>query len=288
SSRLPYSVVRFATAAASMDSTGESLRYKLLEFPHASANQRKLMLELISSVDDRLGSSLRSCTLPRDVQSFTVGSASASLQIRDGLPSSQVDFILESWIHCKLPSDSSLNITSLSAYLKPSTNAPNFVFEIIQSAPSSIVLVLDLTPRKDPISHPDYLKSYYQETNLDEYRNQLHSLPQVKPYISPDLYFRSLVSPTSIVVTIGDTEMDAIIGAHVAPVAKRVLNVWIESCALSSSEPDVGTELERMVLIERDRAMRRHAFDADLGSSFPRLFGEAVAGKVIGALKEYF
>ncbi|KAL0377716.1 UNVERIFIED_CONTAM: Red chlorophyll catabolite reductase, chloroplastic [Sesamum radiatum] len=136
SSRLSLSVSR-TRLSASMDSS-DKLRAKFMEFPHVSAPHRDLMLELLSSVETRLGSSLQPCTLPPDVQHFgsPTGTASASLQLRPGLPSSQIDLILGGWIHCKLPSGGALNITSLSAYLKPSTDAPHFLLDLIQSSPS--------------------------------------------------------------------------------------------------------------------------------------------------------
>ncbi|KAK6128978.1 hypothetical protein DH2020_037285 [Rehmannia glutinosa] len=274
-----------------MDS-GDELRAKFMEFPYVSGSQRNLMVELLSSVDSRLGSSLQPCTLPPDVQHFEnpTGSARASLHLRSGLPSSQIDFILGGWIHCELPSGGALNITSLSAYLKPSTDAPHFLLELIQSSPTSLVLILDLTPRKDLILYSDYLKTYYEDTNLDKHRQRLQTLPQVKPYLSPSLYIRAVVSPTAILVCI-DTEDDEttnvedIIRDHVGPIAKELLQFWIESCACL--ERRVG-EAERDYLAERDRIIKTKTIEVDLGSSFPRLFGQEVADRVLDVLKEYY
>ncbi|GJY27992.1 red chlorophyll catabolite reductase, chloroplastic, partial [Tanacetum coccineum] len=42
-----------------------------------------------------------------------------------------IDFILGSWLHCGLPTGGALNITSLSAYLNSSTDAPNLLVELI-------------------------------------------------------------------------------------------------------------------------------------------------------------
>ncbi|KAL3616002.1 hypothetical protein CASFOL_040300 [Castilleja foliolosa] len=71
--------------------TNDELKSKFMEFPYVSASHKNLMLELLSSVDTRLGPSLQSCTLPPDVQHFgnPTGSARASLHLRSGLPSSQ-------------------------------------------------------------------------------------------------------------------------------------------------------------------------------------------------------
>ncbi|KAL0382172.1 UNVERIFIED_CONTAM: Red chlorophyll catabolite reductase, chloroplastic [Sesamum calycinum] len=290
SSRLSLSVSR-TRLSASMDSSDE-LRAKFMEFPHVSGPHRDLMVELLSSVETRLGSSLQPCTLPPDVQHFghPTGNASASLQLRPGLPSSQIDLVLGSWIHCKLPSGGTLNITSLSAYLKPSTDAPHFLLDLIQSSPTSLVLVLDLTPRKDLILHPDHLKTYYEDTQLDRHRQRLHKLPEVRPYISPSLYIRALLSPTAILVTIDvgaseTTNIEEIIRDHVSQVAKELLQFWIESCACPERHLE---ESERAYLAERDRIIKNTTIEVDLGSSFPRLFGQDVADRVLTVLKEQY
>lgn len=263
-----------------------------MEFPHVSAPHRDLMVELLSSVETRLGSSLQPCILPPDVQRFEnpAGTASASLQLRPGLPSSQIDLILGGWIHCKLPSGGALNITSLSGYLKASTDAPHFLLDLIQGSPTSLVLILDLSPRKDLILHPNHLKTYYEDTQLDRHRQRLHTLPEVRPYFSPSLGVRALLSPTAIIVTIDvgtseTTNIEEIIRDHVGPVAKELLQFWIESCACPERHVE---ESEMAYLAERDRIIKNTAIEVDLGSSFPRLFGQDVADRVLTFLKEYY
>ena len=102
----------------------------------------------------------------------------------------QIDFVLGSWLHCELPSGVALNITSLSAYLNSSTDAPNLLVELIRSSPTSMVLILDLPPRKDLVLDPDYLKTFYEDTHLDQHRQHLEKLPEVRPYFSSSLYIR--------------------------------------------------------------------------------------------------
>lgn len=271
----------------------DSGKDKFMEFPHAPGPTKKLMVELFSAVEEQLGSSLHpTCTLAPDVQHFgnSTGTASASLHIRSGLPSSQIDFILGGWIHCKLPSGGALNITSISAYLTPSTDAPHFLLELIQSSPTSLVMILDLTPRKDLILHQDYLKSYYEDTQLDRHRQRLQALPEVRPYFSPSLYIRAVLSPTAIVATIDtgaseSTSIEEIIEDHVTPIAKDLLQFWIESCASSVREVEAS---ETAYLSERDRIIKNKTIEVDLGSSFPRLFGLEVADRVLNALKDYY
>lgn len=115
----------------------------------------------------------------------------------------QIDFILGSWLHSELPSGGALNITNLLAYLNSSTDAPNLVIELIQTSPKSMVVIIDWPSRKSLVINPDYLKSFYEDTQLDQYRKRLEKLSEVvKPYSSPSLYVRSFFSPTAVMVSI--------------------------------------------------------------------------------------
>ncbi|OIT29671.1 PREDICTED: red chlorophyll catabolite reductase, chloroplastic [Nicotiana attenuata] len=265
---------------------------KFKEFPYVSVPHRELMVELVSTVENRLGTSLLPCTLPCNVQYFenSTATAHASLYVRSGHSSSQVDFILGSWVHCNLPTGGALNITSLSAYLRPSTDAPNFLIEVIRSSPTSLILILDLPPRKDLVQHPDYLKTFYEETQLDKQRQLLEKLPEVKPYFSSSLYIRAVVSPSAILVSI-ETEasqairIDEIIQDHISPVAKVMLETWLDLCACPERKL---TEDESTALAKRDKIFKNKTIEIDLESSFPRLFGQEVANKVLGVLREVY
>ncbi|KAK6924063.1 Red chlorophyll catabolite reductase [Dillenia turbinata] len=364
----------------------EEGRRRFMEFPYVSGPHRDLMVDLVSTVETRLGSQLRPCTLPQDVQFYQnqTGSAQASLQIRSGDKSSPkklivgelrrlhsislfggfncwpselfvkfgamlmfnlgfgrgnlkfsswikivecikrtvtvpmqllarfpaafgemcigaltaladfmgagIDFTLGSWLHCELPSGGALNITSLSAYLRHSTDAPNFLFELIQSTPTSFVLILDLPPRKDLVLHLDYLKNFYEETQLDKYRQQLEKLDEVQPYFSSSLYIRSVVSPTAILVRVdtkegGGERLEEIIEKDVHPVLREVVGVWLDKCACGEREVE---ETERSILKKRDQLIKNQTIEIDLGSSFPRLFGEETASRVLGAIRGVF
>lgn len=274
-----------------MDPHNEA-RTKFKAFPYVSAPHRNLMVDLVSTVENRLDSQLLPCTLPPDVQYYQnqSGTGCASLHIRSGDKPSQIDFILGSWIHCELPTGGALNITSLSAYLNPSTDAPNFLFELIQSSPKSLVLILDLPPRKDVVLSPDYLRTFYEDTQLDTHRQRLEKIPEVRPYISSSLYIRSLVSPTAIMVRIeteasGEGRMEEVIKGHVDPIAKQVLGIWLDQCACG--EREVG-ESDRAYLEKRDGLVKSRTIEIDLGSSLPRLFGPEVADRVLGSVREFF
>ena len=202
----------------------------------------------------------------------------------------QIDFVLGSWIHCQLPSGGALNITSLSTYLNPSTDAPNFLIELIRSSPTSLVLILDLPPRKDLALHPDYLQTFYEDTKLESRRQLLEKIPESQPYFSSSLYIRCIVSPTAIMTRIeteagGVERMEEILQSHVGPVAKEVLGIWLDQCAFG--EREVG-DSEISYLEKRDRLIRSKTIEIDLGSSLPRLFGPETAGRVLEAMRGVF
>ncbi|RAL39447.1 hypothetical protein DM860_002980 [Cuscuta australis] len=269
----------------------EESRSKFTDFPHVSPAHRDLMAELVSSVETRLRPDLHPCTLPPDVQFYQNpnGSALAALHVRKGLPSSPIDFIIGSWIHgSKLPPGGvDLNITTLYTYLRPSTDAPNFLIEFIQTSPLSLVLILDLPPRKDLVMHPDYLKVFYEDTQLDRHRERLMLLPEVRPYYSRSLYVRASFSPSSILVSIEANSVDHmedIVRDHVSPVAKEMLEIWLELCACAE-RGEVGVD-ESRELARRDRVFRNKGFEIDLESSYPRLFGQEVANRVLRVLRD--
>ncbi|PRQ56353.1 putative Red chlorophyll catabolite reductase [Rosa chinensis] len=291
SASLPSTKPRPFFCSASASSSMEPHPTKFMEFPYVSTPHKNLMVHLVSTVETRLASHLLPSTLPPDVQYYQNDTATnhASLHIRSGLPSSPIDFILGSWLHCQLPTGGALNITSFSSYLNPSTDAPNFLLELIQSSPTSLVLILDLPPRKDLVLHPDYLKTFYEDTKLDTPRQKLQKLAEVKPYFSSSLYIRSVVSPTAILVRVeaveGGLSLEEIIENHIGPVAREVLGIWLEQCALGKRE--VG-ENEKAELKKRDDLVKRKTIEIDLGSNFPRLFGPDAADRVLGAIREAY
>ncbi|XP_010531238.1 PREDICTED: red chlorophyll catabolite reductase, chloroplastic [Tarenaya hassleriana] len=268
----------------------DDLRRKFMEFPHVSSARRRLMTDLMSTMEDRLGSKLLPCTLPPDVRYFQNqgGNAEASLYIRSGEISSPIDFILGSWIHCKLPTGASLNITSMSGYLNSSTEAPNFVIELIQNSPTSLVIILDLPHRKDLVLYPDYLKTFYEDTRLDSHRQSLLNLAEVNPYTSPSLFVRSAFSPAAAILAVEAEEgrMDEILRDHVRSAALEVMGIWLDRCVEGEGR-EVG-EKEKEELERRDKSFRRKTIEVDLASSFPMMFGEQLATRALSFIRDAF
>lgn len=91
-SRFSKRVLTVQVQFQSMDQNDLLLRQKFMEFPYVSPTRRELMVDLMSTLEDRLHSQLLPCTLPTDVRNFKNpnGSAEASLHIRSGEKSSPV------------------------------------------------------------------------------------------------------------------------------------------------------------------------------------------------------
>ncbi|KAG0469359.1 hypothetical protein HPP92_018687 [Vanilla planifolia] len=279
---------------ARQGSTLVSMKRRDKDFPLLPPAHRALTLDLFSAIDDRLDSVLLPSTVPSDVLRFEnpQGTAHGSVEIRSGSPTSLLDLVLQSWLHCKLPGGSGeINITTLFGFLDSTSHAPHLLVELIQGGPSSLVLVIDLLPRKDVVLHPDYLDEFYLETNLDGPRQDLERLPQVSPYRSPSLFIRSVLSPTAVAVTInGGKEVDAlafeeVMARHVGEAAKKVISIWIEKCLGAGQRVP---EEEREGLERRDGMIKRKAVEIDLVANLPKMFGPEVADRVVAQVQKAF
>lgn len=86
----PVSRIRISCCCSSSPLMDPLPKFK--ELPFVPASQRDLMLDLVSTLETRLSSSLLPCSLPPDVQYYRNqnGTAEGSLYIRSGVPSSPV------------------------------------------------------------------------------------------------------------------------------------------------------------------------------------------------------
>ncbi|OEL35336.1 Red chlorophyll catabolite reductase [Dichanthelium oligosanthes] len=253
--------------------------------------QREVARTLADQAVARLGPRLLPSAVPEDVAEFRNGAGNAlgSLDVRRGAPRSSIDFMLQSSLHCKVP-NGAIDITSILIFLNTATDAPHFLLELIQGSPTSIVVVLDLLPRKDLALHPDYLQKYYENTRLDEQRAKIEELPQACPYRSPSLFVRSACSPTAVLVTIdcgqgGEGALEEIVQGRLATVAKDVLQIWLDSCADSTTEMD---DTERDCLLKRDQIVRSKSIEVDLTASLPRMFDPDVSSRIISEIRKAF
>lgn len=192
-------------------------------------------------------------------------------------------------MHCQIPTGS-LNIATLFVSLNSSTDAPHLLMEFIQGSPTSLVLLLDLIPRKDVVLHPDYLDEFYHQTDLDKQRQVLAKLPQVQPYMSPSLYVRSILSPTAIVVNINcgdgneETLMEEIIRGKLNMICKEIVQIWLRLCVKTR----LSSEVDQDILVKRDRLIKSKAIEIDLEANLPRMFTPEVASRVVREIKEAY
>ena len=59
--------------------------------------------------------------------------------------------------------------------------------EVIQNDSSNPILLLDLLPRKCLVFNPDYLKTFYEDTELENYRQLIENAPQSQFYVPSSL-----------------------------------------------------------------------------------------------------
>ncbi|KAL9229765.1 hypothetical protein vseg_005198 [Gypsophila vaccaria] len=285
-----------SSSLSAMKQRGGDERPRFKDFPYLSAPMKDLMIDLVSRVESALGSQLLPCTLPQDAQYFenSTSTAHASIFLRSASASasasssSPIDYILGSWIHCELPSGSSINITSLLSYMNVSTDAPSLLIEFIQSSPTSVVILLDLPPRRDLVLHPDYLKTFYQDTHLDALRMLLHNIPEVQPYVSPSLYVRTLFSPTAALIRLdttdtgGEERLAEILRGTLSDATKQVLQIWLDFCILG--EPKCIQQDDQVSLKKRDSLFKQKSIEVDLGANLPRMFGQQIADRIMEVL----
>ncbi|XP_042942702.1 red chlorophyll catabolite reductase-like [Carya illinoinensis] len=167
--------------------------------------------------------------------------------------------------------------------LRGAGKRPNYLpakhlIELIQGSPTSLVLILDLPPRKELVLYPDYIQTFYEDTQLETRRQVLEKIPEVVPYVSSSLYIRSLVSPTAIMARIdtgasGPGRMEEVVKSSINPIAKELLEIWLDHCACEEREV---AEVERAYLEMRDGLVKKKTIEIDLGMSLPRLFGQEI------------
>ncbi|XP_037480331.1 red chlorophyll catabolite reductase-like [Triticum dicoccoides] len=252
-----------------------------------SLAHRKVARELVAEAEARLLPS----AVPADVLEFrnSTGTAVGMLDVRRGVPASSIDFMLYSSLHCKVP-NGAIDITSVLISLNALSDAPHFLMEFIQGSPSSMVVILDLLPRKDLALHPEYIVKYYENTGLDKQRENIEELPQTRPYRSPSLFVRSACSPTALSVTIdcghgGESTLEEIVSSHLASAVKEVLQIWLHSCAGQTSEME---DAEREIMVRRDQAVRLKSIEVDLTANLPKMFGPDVSSHVIAEIRKAF
>lgn len=189
-------------------------------------------------------------------------------------------------MNCTLPFGA-LNIATLIAMMGPEADSPHLLFEFIQSGPGSLVLVLDLLPRKDLVLDPEYLGRFYENSELETIRQTFEKHPQTQPYLTSALYVRSVVSPTALLYMVSgegvEGGLDAVIADLVRPAAVKVVETWVKCYK------DLGQAMDTDAIAymkRRDDLIKSKGVEVDLSSNMPRLFGQEIADRVVAAFRK--
>ncbi|CAM6088850.1 unnamed protein product [Calypogeia fissa] len=254
-------------------------------FPYFPDSAQKLLTELAETLDKELGPFLHASQTPSDVRYFksVEGNAEGSIILRAG-KDSKVDYTLESWLHATLPFGT-LDIGTVVIMLGTELDSPHFLFEFILSGPV-LVVVLDHLPRKDLVLDSAYLKRFYEDTELDKVRQIFEKAPDAKPYVSPVLFVRTVVSPTAAVFKISNnTEvpgglLDEQIANVVHPGVTQALQVWLDSLKSRGLPVENKDEMRK-----RDNQIKDKGVEVDLSANLPRLFGQDITSKIVAAFR---
>lgn len=192
--------------------------------------------------------------------------------------------MLESWLHASLPFGT-LDIGTVVIMLGRESDSPHFLFEFILSGPV-LVVVLDHLPRKDLVLDAAYLKRFYEDTELDRVRQIFEKGPASKPYVSPVLFVRSVVSPTAAVFSLSDNSevagglLEEQIANVVHPGATQALQVWLDSFLTRGLPVQNPGEM-----LKRDNQIKEKGVEVDLSANLPRLFGQDITNRIVAAFR---
>ncbi|KAL3683935.1 hypothetical protein R1sor_001957 [Riccia sorocarpa] len=264
-----------------------------IQFPCFSEAGQILMEEMAQAVENELGVLLYASKTPSNVTRFISpkGNAEGSLILRAGKHRSKVDFAMGSWLRYDLPFGT-LKVATLMIMASSESDAPHFLFEFIENGSSSLIVLLDLLPRKDVVLEPEYLKRFYENNELDSIRKSIERVPQSQSYSCASLYVRSLMSPTAILTKIqdwlpsgqrGEEALAYAVESIVLPTAKKVFSIWLDEFRNGSKE--IMDDIDRRIMTKRDGQIKRYGIEVDLSANLPKLFGQRITDRVIAAYR---
>ncbi|KAG6541177.1 hypothetical protein Mapa_017411 [Marchantia paleacea] len=272
---------------------GDSASTEWIHFPCFSRAGQMLMEDMAQTVEMELGELLYASRTPSNVTRFISpkGNAEGSLVLRAGRSRSKVEFVMGSWLRYDLPFGT-LKVATLFVMASAESDAPHFLFEFIENGSSSLVILLDLLPRKDVVLEPEYLKRFYEKSELESIRQTIERAPQSQTYNCTSLYVRSVVSPTAILTKIhdwlpsgqrGEAALASAVENVVLPTAKKVFGTWLD--AFRNGGKEIMDDIDRRTMAKRDAQIKRHGIEVDLSANLPRLFGQRITDRVIAAYR---
>ena len=161
------------------------------------------------------------------------------------------------------------------------------MMEVIPNDSYNVILLLDLLPRKCLVFNPDYLKTFYEDTELENYRKLIEKAPQSQFYILSSLYVRSVVSPIALLFNFKDLSSPHdlhLVEELIHPTANKVFVTWVEAFDGRGGRCEVDEE-EKMMILVRDQQIKIIGIENNL-SYFPNLFGQEIVDRVIVAIRK--
>ena len=223
---------------------------------------------LFEKVKSRFDLTLDPCT--HDLRPYSGhDGAAGSLAAYSGC---QIDWLIHSWTGNPTSSFTNMHLT---IHLGPHIDVPSFGFAL--GTMPDIFWYMDLLPRKELVSSPDYLDAYWQGAANDAFLAQL-AQDGFSPFVSRDVYTRASLSPTAFCFSAPVHEARI---ASIEAASHAALDRWL---AWVDAAVPIPIE-QRAALAQRDETLRRTICERDPANAIAaRLFGAALTDRLVATL----
>ena len=142
----------------------------------------------------------------------------------------QVRFVFGWWIHYKL---GALAVDAATFFVMCLGHDTPFHEGSIQKYSFNFILLLDLLPKKDFVFNLDYLETFSEDGNLENYRKLDENAPQLHFYVTYSLYLRSDVLPIALLFKFRDISLPhglhSLVEEFIYPTTNKGFQTWVEA-----------------------------------------------------------
>lgn len=183
----------------------------------------------------------------------------------------EIDWLVHSWVGNPRLSFTNMHLTvSLASHL----DAPNLGLAF--GTTPDLFMYLDFVPRMDLAANPGYMDKYYSELNTEHL--QLQDNPELRSFISRDLYMRATQTPASLCFAADNTEANLQLFCDSA---RRMVAQWL----LNVERADTIEGNAREKQADRDELIRREiALRDPMNEMVERMYGKALSQRLVNAL----
>jgi hypothetical protein len=183
----------------------------------------------------------------------------------------KVDWMIHSWLGDPAAGFTNMHLT---VWLGPDTNVPHL--GMAWGTLPSLWCFIDLIPRADLLSNPEYVDRYYEPAN--EAYMALKNDPGAPAFVSQDTFTRAGVSQSAFCTVLPN---DAGRRAQIEELANLRLDQWLGF--LDAATPT--TPEERPALAERDLLIRKNIAERDPANQLAeRFYGKELTNQLIRSL----